>query len=82
MLLDWLEQRLDYTQRKRLRKLTSNLIEIVYVNAVFALSCDNAFAVYHSIPIRRHPKDRWELLIYQMDASDDAGEENWCHCNS
>ena len=36
MLIDWLEQRLEYTQRKRLRKLTSNLIEIVYVNAVFA----------------------------------------------
>jgi O-antigen/teichoic acid export membrane protein len=36
MLIDWLEQRLEYTQRKRLRKLTNNLIEIVYVNAVFA----------------------------------------------
>jgi len=36
MLIDWLEQRLEYTQRKRLRKLISNLIEIVYVNALFA----------------------------------------------
>ena len=36
MLLDWLEQRLEYKQRKRLRKLIDNLIEIVYVNAVFA----------------------------------------------
>jgi len=35
MLIDWLEQRLEYTQRKRLRKLISNLIEIVYVNALF-----------------------------------------------
>ena len=39
MLLNWLEQRLEYTQRKRLEKLISNLIEIVYVNALFALSC-------------------------------------------
>ena len=37
MLLNWLEQRLEYTQRKRLRKLISNLTEIVYVNALFAL---------------------------------------------
>jgi membrane-anchored glycerophosphoryl diester phosphodiesterase (GDPDase) len=37
MLLNWLEQRLKYTQRKRLRKLISNLTEIVYVNALFAL---------------------------------------------
>jgi O-antigen/teichoic acid export membrane protein len=37
MLSDWLEQRLGYTQRKRLRKLISNLTEIVYVNALFAL---------------------------------------------
>ncbi len=37
MLIDWLEQRLEYTQRKRLRKLISNLTEIVYVNALFAL---------------------------------------------
>ena len=37
MLLDWLEQRLEYTQRKRLRKLINNLTEIVYVNALFAL---------------------------------------------
>ena len=36
MLIDWLEQRLEYTQRKRLEKLISNLIEIVYVNALFA----------------------------------------------
>jgi len=37
MLLDWLEQRLEYTQRKRLRRLINNLTEIVYVNALFAL---------------------------------------------
>ena len=37
MLIDWLEQRLEYTQRKRLTKLISNLIEMVYVNALFAL---------------------------------------------
>ena len=37
MLLNWLEQRLEYTQRKRLRKLISNLTEIVYVNALFAI---------------------------------------------
>ena len=37
MLLDWLQQRLEYRQRKRLRKLISNLIEIVYVNALFAI---------------------------------------------
>ena len=36
MLVDWLEQRLEYTQRKTLRKLISNLTEIVYVNALFA----------------------------------------------
>jgi hypothetical protein len=35
MLLDWLEQRLEYKQRKRLRKLIDNLIEIVYVNVLF-----------------------------------------------
>ena len=38
MLIDWLEQRLEYTQRKRLRKLISNLTEIVYVNALFAVA--------------------------------------------
>ena len=37
MFLDWLEQRLEYTQRKRLRKLINNLTEIFYVNALFAL---------------------------------------------
>lgn len=37
MLIDWLEQRLEYTQRKRLRKLIRNLTEIVYVNALFAI---------------------------------------------
>ena len=37
MLLNWLEQRLEYTQRKRLRKLISNLTEIFYVNALFAI---------------------------------------------
>jgi len=36
MLLNWLEQRLEYTQRKRLRKLISNLTEIVYVNALLS----------------------------------------------
>ena len=36
MLIDWLEQRLEYTQRKRLGKLISYLIEIVCVNALFA----------------------------------------------
>ena len=37
MLIDWLEQRLEYKQRKRLRKLINNLTEIVYVNALFAV---------------------------------------------
>jgi membrane-anchored glycerophosphoryl diester phosphodiesterase (GDPDase) len=37
MLIDLLEQRLEYTQRKRLRKLISNLTEIVYVNVLFAI---------------------------------------------
>ena len=37
MLLNWLEERLEYRQRKRLKKLISNLIEIVYVNALFGL---------------------------------------------
>ena len=36
MLIDWLEKRLEYRQRKRLKKLIDNLIEIVHVNAVFA----------------------------------------------
>jgi len=35
MLIDWLEQRLEYTQRKKLRKLINTLIEIVYVNVLF-----------------------------------------------
>jgi O-antigen/teichoic acid export membrane protein len=38
MLIDWLEQRLEYTHRKRLRKLISNLTEIVYLNAFFAFN--------------------------------------------
>ena len=37
MLIDWLEQRLEYKQRKWLRKLINNLTEIVYVNALFAV---------------------------------------------
>ena len=37
MLLDWIEQRLEYEQRKRLKKLINNLIEIVYVNSLFAV---------------------------------------------
>ena len=37
MLIDWLEQRLEYTQRKRLRKLINNLTEIVYLKALFGL---------------------------------------------
>lgn len=37
MLIDWIEQRLEYTQRKKLRKLINTLTEIVYVNALFAL---------------------------------------------
>ena len=37
MLIGWLERRLEYTQRKRLRKLINNLTEIVYVNALFAV---------------------------------------------
>ena len=37
MLTEWLEERLAYTQRKRLKKLISNLAEIVYVNALFVL---------------------------------------------
>jgi membrane-anchored glycerophosphoryl diester phosphodiesterase (GDPDase) len=37
MLLSWLEARLEYRHRKRFRKLITNLVEIVQVNAVFAL---------------------------------------------
>ena len=37
MLIDWLEQRLEYTQRKRLRKLINNLTKIVYLKALFGL---------------------------------------------
>jgi len=37
MLIDWLEQRLEPKQFASLKKLLSNLIEIVYVNAIFAL---------------------------------------------
>ena len=37
MLSNWLEERLKYLQRKRLRKLISNLVEIMQVNVVFAL---------------------------------------------
>jgi hypothetical protein len=37
MFIDCLVQRLEYSQRKRLRKLISNLTEIVYVNALFAV---------------------------------------------
>ena len=37
MLIDWLEQRLEYTQRKRLGKLINNLTEIVYLKALFGL---------------------------------------------
>ena len=35
MLIDWLEQRLDPKQFASLKKLTSTLIEIVYVNVLF-----------------------------------------------
>ena len=45
MLLDWLEQRLEYTQRKRLRRLINNLTEIVYVNALFALIMLSPFII-------------------------------------
>ena len=37
MLIDWFEKRLEYKQRKWLRKLINNLTEIVYVNALFAV---------------------------------------------
>ena len=37
MLIDWLEHTLEYKPRKRLRKLISNLTEVVYVNALFAV---------------------------------------------
>ena len=37
MLIDWLEHKLEYKQPKRLRKLISNLTEVVYVNALFAV---------------------------------------------
>ena len=36
MLLSWLEQKLEPEQFERLEKLRTNLIEIVYVNVVFA----------------------------------------------
>ena len=36
MLLNWLEQELEPEQFERLEKLRSNLVEIVYVNVVFA----------------------------------------------
>ena len=35
MLIDWLEQRLDPKQFASLKKLTSTLIEIVYVTVLF-----------------------------------------------
>ena len=35
MLIDWLEQRLAPKQFASLKKLVSNLIEIVYVNVLF-----------------------------------------------
>ena len=35
MLIDWLEQRLEPKQFASLKKLVSNLIEIVYVNVLF-----------------------------------------------
>ena len=35
MLIDWLEQRLEPKQFASLKKLLSNLIEIVYVNVLF-----------------------------------------------
>ena len=36
MLLSWLEQKLEPEQFERLEKVRSNLVEIVYVNVVFA----------------------------------------------
>ena len=38
MLLSWLEERLEPEQFKKLEKLKTNLIEIVYVNVLFILS--------------------------------------------
>jgi hypothetical protein len=38
MFLNWLEERLEPEQFKRLEKLKTNLVEIVYVNFVFAFS--------------------------------------------
>ena len=35
MFIDWLEQRLEPKQFASLKKLLSNLIEIVYVNVLF-----------------------------------------------
>jgi hypothetical protein len=35
MLIDWLEQKLEPKQFASLKKLLSNLIEIVYVNVLF-----------------------------------------------
>ena len=38
MLLSWLEQKLEPEQFKRLKKLRNTLVEIVYVNVVFAFT--------------------------------------------
>ena len=38
MFLNWLEERLEPEQFKRLEKLKTNLVEIVYVNILFAFS--------------------------------------------
>ena len=38
MFLNWLEERLELEQFKRLEKLKTNLVEIVYVNILFAFS--------------------------------------------
>ena len=38
MLLNWLEQKLEPEQFERLEKLRTTLIEIVYVNVVFAFT--------------------------------------------
>ena len=38
MLLSWLEQKLEPEQFERLEKLRTTLVEIIYVNVMFALS--------------------------------------------
>ena len=64
MLLNWLEQKLEPEQFERLEKLRTNLVEIVYVNVVFAFFAIilGSAASILDLDIRRHfPRD-WSVL--------------------